>query len=365
MKIVVIEASALHLGFLGCYGNDWVATPNLDRLAAEGIVFDQHIADWPEPMRARQHPLITGRCIGAELHLLPASHPLIHFHRATVIADLATWEPRQRPIQWHDGPSLAPPWWKLPRDLLMAYAEEGSNQPVMADPPIGLVRLDDVDLDRLQLTYASVVTYFDAKLGHFLDRLREQELFDHVLVCVTARCGFPLGEHGMVGLERAWLHEELVHVPLVIRLPGAEHAGLRVPALTQSVDLVTTFRDFLGEPPEPAHGRSLLPLIRGEIEQIRPYAVSGQRVGGSGEWLLRTPRRALLFPVQVPDADPPRRPQVYVKPDDRWEVNDIAARCEEEVQQLELTLRAFVEEASKPGPLDYPPLPAQTASALT
>src|SRR5204863_6643946 len=48
MKIVVIEAIGLHLGYLGCYGNDWVATPNLDRVAAEGVVFDWHIADQPE-----------------------------------------------------------------------------------------------------------------------------------------------------------------------------------------------------------------------------------------------------------------------------------------------------------------------------
>src|SRR6266446_6118199 len=53
MRILIIEASALHLGFLGCYGNDWVATPNLDRLAADSVVFDQHYADCPEPAPAR------------------------------------------------------------------------------------------------------------------------------------------------------------------------------------------------------------------------------------------------------------------------------------------------------------------------
>ena len=48
MKIVVLEANGLHLGYLGCYGNDWVATPNLDRLASEGAVFDAHFADQPD-----------------------------------------------------------------------------------------------------------------------------------------------------------------------------------------------------------------------------------------------------------------------------------------------------------------------------
>ena len=48
MKILVIEAFGLHVGYLGCYGNEWVATPHLDRLAVDGVVFDWHIVDRPE-----------------------------------------------------------------------------------------------------------------------------------------------------------------------------------------------------------------------------------------------------------------------------------------------------------------------------
>src|SRR5262245_37302094 len=52
MKVLVLNASALHLGYLGCYGNEWVATPALNRLAAEGVVFDQHYADAPGTPRS-------------------------------------------------------------------------------------------------------------------------------------------------------------------------------------------------------------------------------------------------------------------------------------------------------------------------
>src|SRR5439155_10403244 len=57
MKALVIIVRGLHLGYLGCYGNEWIATPGFDRLAAEGAVFDQHFADWPSAegaMRAWQ-----------------------------------------------------------------------------------------------------------------------------------------------------------------------------------------------------------------------------------------------------------------------------------------------------------------------
>ena len=45
MNVIVIACNGLHLGFLGAYGNPWIETPHLDRLAAEGMVFDHHFAE--------------------------------------------------------------------------------------------------------------------------------------------------------------------------------------------------------------------------------------------------------------------------------------------------------------------------------
>jgi arylsulfatase A-like enzyme len=45
MNVVVIACNGLHLGFLGAYGNSWIETPNIDRLAAEGVVFDNHFPE--------------------------------------------------------------------------------------------------------------------------------------------------------------------------------------------------------------------------------------------------------------------------------------------------------------------------------
>src|SRR4029077_12686987 len=52
MKIIVIAPAGFHLGYLGCYGNLWIDTSCLDALAAEGIVFDQHISDSPSAKSA-------------------------------------------------------------------------------------------------------------------------------------------------------------------------------------------------------------------------------------------------------------------------------------------------------------------------
>src|SRR4051812_3867663 len=54
MKVVVLALNSLHHGYVGCYGNDWIDTPHLDRLAAEGVVFDRHYAACPDAEGARR-----------------------------------------------------------------------------------------------------------------------------------------------------------------------------------------------------------------------------------------------------------------------------------------------------------------------
>ncbi len=54
MKVIVFALNGCPAGWLGAYGNDWVGTPHLDRLAAEAVTFDRHISDRPEPVEVRR-----------------------------------------------------------------------------------------------------------------------------------------------------------------------------------------------------------------------------------------------------------------------------------------------------------------------
>ena len=60
MKTIVILMDSLSRRFLPCYGNDWVQTPNIDRLAARSCAFDRHFVGSAPCMPAR-HDLLTGR----------------------------------------------------------------------------------------------------------------------------------------------------------------------------------------------------------------------------------------------------------------------------------------------------------------
>ena len=72
----------------------------------------------------------------------------------------------------------------------------------------------------MRTTYGAAVTYLDAGIGQLLETLQDLKLADQTLVLVVSDCGQALGEHGLVGPIRPWLHEEIVHLPLLVRLPG-------------------------------------------------------------------------------------------------------------------------------------------------
>ncbi len=389
MRIVVITVRGLHLGYLGCYGNDWVATPHLDRLAAEGVVFDRHVADcpgadpcgsWSGSYRFPQPPANSTPEIGKQnllagalkehaipLSVLTDSKPtrkVDPIGRAIqrALAELDTLAAEPRWLLWLDLPSLAPPW-RVPEEMLEAYfveapedEEDEEREPLLPwlDPPVGsLEATDDATWDRLQFTYAALVSHLDEQLGGLFDGVRHRFPADDVLVCFTADCGLPLGEHGSVGWARPWLHEELVHVPLLMHLPGGAEAGRRMDALTQPVDLLPTLLDAFGIPIPPLHGHSLLPLVRGEIHPVRPYACSGLRTDDALEWAIRTPEWAFLLPLQVaPGAA--RGAQLYAKPDDRWEVNNVIQHHLELAERLERALRAFIAASEVGGPFMPP-----------
>ena len=53
MKVLLLDVPGLRQSSLGCYGNEWIDTPHLDRLASEGVRFSNaYGAAWCTPSRA-------------------------------------------------------------------------------------------------------------------------------------------------------------------------------------------------------------------------------------------------------------------------------------------------------------------------
>jgi arylsulfatase A-like enzyme len=175
------------------------------------------------------------------------------------------------------------------------------------DPPPGPFDASDADTrEWLHTTFAAVVTKLDAELGEVFEMLRERGLDHSAAWVVTSDFGYPLGEHGRIGPHLP--HEELVHLPLIVRLPGGAEAGRRIAAITQPPDV----------------SAALESLLKGERIAGREFTVSVTVCGTA----IRTPEWALVKPT---DGDA----MLFEKPDDRWEVNDLRSRNVELADELE------------------------------
>lgn len=115
-------------------------------------------------------------------------------------------------------------------------------------------------LAEIRERYRLEVESADRAVGRLLDALRRRGLFENALVVVTGDHGEALGEHGCVG-HVVNLHEEMLRVPLVMRLPGGERPPWfvqRAHQLVRHVDLAPTILDLAGiEAWDGMQGRSL------------------------------------------------------------------------------------------------------------
>jgi len=104
--------------------------------------------------------------------------------------------------------------------------------------------------------YDGEIAWTDHHLGRLFGVLREEELWDRTAIVVTADHGEEFFDHGEKGHKHN-LFAETVHVPLVVKYPGGRPRG-RDPRLASLVDVAPTLLELAGvAPPRPLHGRSL------------------------------------------------------------------------------------------------------------
>lgn len=116
--------------------------------------------------------------------------------------------------------------------------------------------------------YDAEINFADEQIGHLLMHLCRLNLLDSTLVIVTADHGEEFGEHGQFA-HRHKLYDELLQVPLLMRLPARLPAGHVVTVQVRLLDLVPTILDLLDLGGGPFEGASLLPLIGGHDETSR------------------------------------------------------------------------------------------------
>ena len=107
-------------------------------------------------------------------------------------------------------------------------------------------KFTDDDIKVLRALYAECVSNVDRRIGEFVGNLNRKGLLDHAILVITSDHGEEFYEHHGVQHEECW--EELLRVPLLVRLPGAALAGSHVAQPVSGVDLLPTLLDLLGLP---------------------------------------------------------------------------------------------------------------------
>lgn len=110
--------------------------------------------------------------------------------------------------------------------------------------------------------YLRTVRGVDDGIARLLAALEEAGELDNTVIVYTSDQGFMLGEHDYI--DKRWMYEESMRVPLLVRYPKEVEAGATIDALVNNTDFAPTLLDFAGvETPDFMQGRSVRPFLRG------------------------------------------------------------------------------------------------------
>jgi len=313
-NLILISIDTLRPDHLGCYGEGAPTSPNIDQLCQESMVFEQAIAHAPSTLHSHASLLTS---------LLPHHHQATWGGKtrlpeaAVTLAEtlskagystaaftgggqmdrifgldqgfdsyIQPGEERfmgtvRRAIAWLDQAPSQPFFLFLhsyevhhpyePSAEYLALIEDDYQGELPDEISIDLLReinqkkidIDLEDLQHIENAYNAEIRSMDDGLGVLVETLRERDLFDKTMIVFTSDHGEEFGEHGIVGWHSHTLYDELLRVPLIVKLPGSESAGARVESQVRSIDIAPTILSSLGLGiPDEFEGVDLVPVAK-------------------------------------------------------------------------------------------------------
>jgi arylsulfatase A-like enzyme len=120
---------------------------------------------------------------------------------------------------------------------------------------------DQYKVDKFSMRYDEFIGYADSVFGKFLSLLKERGLFNRSILIVSTDHG-EMFEKGFWSHGGPYLFQPLIHIPLIMHLPGQIYSQ-RIGANVSHIDIAPTLLDFLGaKPPEWMEGKSFMPVLK-------------------------------------------------------------------------------------------------------
>lgn len=226
--------------------------------------------------------------------------------------------------------------------------EAAWKKPIDLDPAdYPAVAAGTPQLDHYRRLYAATISEVDAAFGRLLETLEKSGLQDETIVLVTADHGEAFREHDTL-FHTVGLHDEVLHVPLLLRVPGVAPAVIDRPV--SLVDLAPTLLELAGAAPLPEiQGQSLVPLLHGGDLPDAPLLSQDGVSGGPLHSALTFGRfRYLRIMKPVGDAAATRAPAAVIATD--TDESDVAAPAAHDIAQ-ELAAEHLYDVVADPGEL--------------
>jgi arylsulfatase A-like enzyme len=378
-NILLISIDTLRADHLSCYGYGRETSPNIDALAASGVLFeDAHSSSsWTLPGLAS---LVTGEhasthgCwnFATRLHtdhvtlaerLLTAGYDTASIttnlftnrayglQQGIVLADEGSFRSEDGPLETAvTSPRVSDnaidhltavasldgqrPWflWLHYFDPHDEYLEhEGFSERFLTPD-----ETDPVAVSRD--AYDGEILFTDFHIGRVLDALESLGLSDVTVVALVADHGEEFADHGRLHHGHT-LHRELTQMPLILRVPGI--APGRVDEIASMVDVFPTLLELAGaETPEGLPGRSLVPFLLGDrppaaasLSEVRLLEGSRYESIRRGDWTL------------IRSLDDPSELRLFDQRSDPDELVDVASDHPAEIKLLEALLTGSVSRA--------------------
>jgi arylsulfatase A-like enzyme/Tfp pilus assembly protein PilF len=289
LDVVVVTLDTTRADRLGCYGFRGVETPNLDAIAADGVVFEQ--ATSTVPLTLPSHTSIfTG--------LIPPHHGVRDNGGFFLDASKTTLAERLKDAGWTTG-AFVGAWvldsrWGLDQgfdlysdrfdlskykivnlgtvqkkgdevmDLALGWLEKVKQKRFFAwvhlyDPHTPYEPPEPYATRYRDAPYLGEIAYTDHVVGRLVDWLKRAGVWQRTLLVVVGDHGESLGEHGE-STHTFFVYDATQHVPLIVRTPWGDRGRSR--AQVSTVDLMPTVLDLVGLAPQPGiDGRSLARLV--------------------------------------------------------------------------------------------------------
>ena len=272
---------------LGCYGDSYARTPNLDRLSTQGVRYQRAFSTYGvcAPSRSSiitgMYPTAIGTCHMRSQGVPP---PFVkcfpEYLRAAGYyctnnektdynfpAPLTAWDDSSRQAHWRNRPQGSPFFSVF--NLMVTHESQIRAPEDQRKRNLARVRPEDLhdpakavlphyypDTPVVRRDWANMhdnITAMDEQAGRLLKDLEDDGLADNTVV-------FFWGDHGR-GLPRCkrWPYESGTRVPLLVRWPGRLRPGTVEERLVSLMDLGPTVLSIAGiDPPEHMHGRAFL-----------------------------------------------------------------------------------------------------------